>query len=90
MQAATLVDSLDTLWIMGLIKEFEEAVGAVRNIDFTTCDLEKINIFETTIRYMGGLLGAYDLSDGKYPILLTKAEELGEMIYVAFDTPNVR
>lgn len=31
---ATLVDSLDTLWIMGLREEFDEAVEAVAAIDF--------------------------------------------------------
>ncbi|PGH27752.1 hypothetical protein AJ80_00540 [Polytolypa hystricis UAMH7299] len=86
--AATLVDSLDTLWIMGLRDEFEEAVEAVNYIDFTHCSLKTINVFETTIRYLGGLLGAYDISGAKYPSLLNKATELGQMLYAAFDTPN--
>ncbi|KUL82573.1 hypothetical protein ZTR_09353 [Talaromyces verruculosus] len=86
--AATLVDTLDTLWIMGLKDEFEEAVLAVEKLDFTTCSLEEINLFETTIRYLGGFLGAYDISQGKYPILLQKAIEIGQMLYNAFDTPN--
>ncbi|KAK5730857.1 hypothetical protein LTR15_000795 [Elasticomyces elasticus] len=85
---ATLVDSLDTLWIMGLKKEFAIAVAEVRKIDFTTTPLEELNVFETTIRYLGGLLSAYDLSGHKHEILLQKAVELGEMLYVAFDTPN--
>ena len=86
--AASLVDGLDTLWIMGLKEDFEEAVSAIKTIDFSTCAVNELNVFETTIRYMGGLLGAYDISDGKYPSLLSKANELGEMIYKAFDTPN--
>jgi mannosyl-oligosaccharide alpha-1,2-mannosidase len=45
-------------------------------------------LFETTIRYLGGLLGAYDVSGGKYKVLLEKAEELGEVLMGAFDTPN--
>lgn len=80
--------STDTLWIMGLTDEFEEAVAAISKIDFSTCALDQLNIFETTIRYMGGLLGAWDLSAGKYPILLEKVLELGEMVYKSFDTPN--
>ena len=84
--AATLVDSLDTLAIMGLDEYFDEAVAAVGEIDFTSCELELLNVFETTIRYLGGFLAAYDLS-GR-PILLNKAREMGEMIYKAFDTPN--
>lgn len=86
--AATLVDALDTLWIMDMKNEFEIAVDAVRQIDFTKTDEQTLNTFETTIRYLGGFLAAYDLSDGKYPVLLEKAIELGEMLYVAFDTPN--
>ena len=85
---ATLVDTLDTLWIMGMKKEFAIAVATVEKIDFTSADNTVISVFETTIRYVGGLLGAYDLSRGKYPVLLKKAVELGDMLYVAFDTPN--
>jgi mannosyl-oligosaccharide alpha-1,2-mannosidase len=86
--AATLVDSLDTLWIMGLEDEFEEAVNAVNQIDFTTSPRKDIPMFETTIRYLGGLLGAYDVSGAKYKSLLDKAEELADILIGAFDTPN--
>ncbi|KAL6710930.1 hypothetical protein ACN47E_006805 [Coniothyrium glycines] len=83
---ATLVDSLDTLWIMGLKEDFDEAVEAVALIDFGKTELKTISVFETTIRYLGGLLSAYDLS--RRVILLEKAQQLGEMLYRAFDTPN--
>jgi mannosyl-oligosaccharide alpha-1,2-mannosidase len=86
--AVTLVDTLDTLWIMDLKTEFEVAVDGVKDIDFTTTQEDQINTFEMTIRYVGGLLAAYELSDGKYPVLLQKARELGDMLYAAFDTPN--
>ena len=85
---ATLVDSLDTLWMMGLKDEFDEAVTAVEQIDFSHCQLTELNVFETTIRYLGGFIGAYDLSGGKYPILLERAKEIGDLLYGAFDTPN--
>lgn len=86
--AATLVDALDTLWIMGLKDDFEVAVNAVRAIDFSTTDAKDINVFETTIRYMGGFLAAYDISGEKYPVLLAKAVEVGELLMCCFDTPN--
>jgi mannosyl-oligosaccharide alpha-1,2-mannosidase len=73
---------------MGLDTEFDQAVRAIEQIDFSSSSLEEINVFETTIRYLGGFLAAYDLSGGKYPSLLRKAVELGDMLYVAFDTPN--
>ncbi|KEQ77247.1 seven-hairpin glycosidase [Aureobasidium namibiae CBS 147.97] len=84
--AATLVDALDTLWIMGLKDEFNEAVAAAVSIDFASTSQDEINVFETTIRYMGGFLSAYDLSADER--LLVKAKELGEMLLHAFDTPN--
>ncbi|KAI4148007.1 MAG: hypothetical protein L6R39_002926 [Caloplaca ligustica] len=85
---ATLVDSLDTLWMMGLKEDFEEAIKALEEIDFSKPRLDQLNVFETTIRYLGGFLGAYDLSGGRYPILLDKAKEIGNFLYGAFDTPN--
>ncbi|KAJ5929504.1 CAZyme family GH47 [Penicillium verhagenii] len=85
---ATLVDSLDTLWIMEMTDEFSEAVDAIQKIDFQTSAREDIPMFETVIRYLGGLLGAYDISAQRYSILLEKAEELAEILIGAFDTPN--
>lgn len=85
---ATLVDSLDTLWIMGMEKEFGEAVAALEGIDFSKAAMKEVNVFETTIRYLGGFLAAYDLSEGQYPVLLQKAKEVAEMLYKVFDTPN--
>lgn len=85
---ATLVDSLDTLWMMGLKDEFEEAVKKVEDIDFTTSPRQDIPVFETTIRYLGGLLSAYDISGRKHMMLLKRAEQLGDVLYGAFDTPN--
>lgn len=84
--AATLVDSLDTLWIMGLKTEFYDAAAAAATLDWSATEDGAANLFETTIRHLGGLLSAYDLS-GELA-LLQKARELGEMLYVAFDTPN--
>lgn len=86
--AATLVDSLDTLWMMGLKTEFEEATKAVAKIDFTTSIRNDIPLFETVIRYLGGLIAAYDLGGSKYRVLLDKAVELAEILVGAFDTPN--
>lgn len=85
---ATVVDALDTLWVMGLEEEFALAVEHVKSIDFTTSEKLEIPVFETVIRYMGGLLGAYDISDQQYPVLLEKAVQLAEILMGAFDTPN--
>jgi mannosyl-oligosaccharide alpha-1,2-mannosidase len=45
-----------------------------------------IHAFETVIRYVGGLLGAYDLSGD--PLLLKRAEELAKIILPVFDTSS--
>lgn len=85
--AAQLVDALDTLWIMGLEDDFYLAVQEVAVTDWArTRDGKPINLFEVTIRYLGGLLSAYDLS--QEPVLRAKAIELGDALYAAFDTPN--
>ncbi|KAK4453045.1 endoplasmic reticulum mannosyl-oligosaccharide 1,2-alpha-mannosidase [Podospora aff. communis PSN243] len=84
--SATMVDALDTLYIMGFTEEFAAALPAVGALDWSDTTLTSVNVFETTIRYLGGLLSAYDLSGEK--VILMKAVELGEMLYTAFDTPN--
>ncbi|KAI0471632.1 glycoside hydrolase family 47 protein [Xylariaceae sp. FL0804] len=84
--AATLVDALDTLWIMGMEDDFHDAVAAVARIDWSATEETACNFFETTIRHLGGLLSAYDLS--REGVLLQKAVELGDMLLMAFDTPS--
>ncbi|CAO2201090.1 unnamed protein product [Urochloa humidicola] len=82
---ATLVDSLDTLYIMGLKEEFKKARDWVaESLDFDK-DYEA-SVFETTIRVVGGLLSAYDLSDDK--IFLEKAREITDRLLPAWDTSS--
>ena len=66
----TLIDSLDTMWIMGLHTEFSEARDWVAK-ELKVAQDRKVNFFETTIRVLGGLLSAYHLS--KDSIFLEKA-----------------
>ncbi|KAL5120318.1 hypothetical protein ACEQ8H_001876 [Pleosporales sp. CAS-2024a] len=84
--AATLVDSLDTLWMMGLKDDFYEAVQAVATIDFGKSTASSVNMFETCIRYLGGLIAAYDLSG--HEVLKNKAIEVGDLLYAGFNTEN--
>ena len=88
---ATLVDALDSLWILDLKEDFVQAVDAAVKIDFSDPSLlagDKISTFETTIRFLGGFLAAYELSDCKDLRLLEKAIEVGDLLYAAFDTPT--
>ncbi|KAK1303943.1 Mannosyl-oligosaccharide 1,2-alpha-mannosidase MNS1 [Acorus calamus] len=82
---ATIVDSLDTLYIMGLHEEFQKAREWVANsLDFNK-DYDA-SVFETTIRVVGGLLSAYDLSGDK--VFLEKAKDIGDRLLPAWDTPT--
>ncbi|KAG1223028.1 hypothetical protein G6F35_004919 [Rhizopus arrhizus] len=82
---ATMVDSLSTMLVMGLDDEFDQVLSFIEEIDFKV-DTD-ISVFETIIRYLGGLLSAYELSNNpKKHILLAKANELGEVLLPAFDT----
>ena len=57
----TLVDALDTLWLMNMKDEFYEARDWVKDhLDFNK-NID-VSVFETTIRSLGGLLSAYDWS----------------------------
>ncbi|KAG4158229.1 hypothetical protein ERO13_D02G107700v2 [Gossypium hirsutum] len=80
---ATLIDSLDTLYIMGLDEQFQRAREWVANsLDFNK-DYDA-SVFETTIRVVGGLLSAYDLSRDN--VFLEKARDIADRLLPAWDT----
>ncbi|KAK9449549.1 glycosyl hydrolase family 47-domain-containing protein [Limtongia smithiae] len=85
---ASIVDALDTLIIMGLDEELAEATEFVATLNFSKSTFNTIPLFETNIRYLGGLVSAYDLSKNKETIFLNKAIELADLLVGAFDTPN--
>lgn len=41
-------------------------------------------MFETTIRYLGGLISAYELSGKQYTFLIDKAEQLANRLSLAW------
>ncbi|GMF24051.1 unnamed protein product [Phytophthora lilii] len=84
--ACSLVDGIDTLWIMDLKDEFQRARDYVANqLDFSHLgrDGNKLSVFETIIREVGGLLSAFDLSGDT--IFKQKAKELMDLLAPAFD-----
>ncbi|CDS03956.1 hypothetical protein LRAMOSA06911 [Lichtheimia ramosa] len=83
---ASIFDALDTMIIMGLEDEYQRALEHVKSIDWAfTNDPSKT--FETNIRYLGGLLSAYDLRPDQ--ALLDKAIELADKVIMpAYNTPN--
>ncbi|KAB5528648.1 hypothetical protein PHYPO_G00142650 [Pangasianodon hypophthalmus] len=81
----TLIDALDTMWILELKKEFEEA----RQWVATQLSFEKnvdVNLFESTIRILGGLLSTYHLTGDA--LFLDKAKDIGSRLMPAFSTPS--
>ncbi|KAJ6547673.1 seven-hairpin glycosidase [Mycena capillaripes] len=82
---ASICDAMTTMKIMGLDDFFAEAVNFTSVIDFSQSQTsDTVSVFETTIRYLGGLLSAYELSDQQYPALLDKARELGDKLAYAW------
>ncbi len=60
--ALTLVDTLDTLAIMGNVSEFQKAVKLVLdNVSFEKSNT--VQVFEANIRVLGGLLSAHMLME---------------------------
>lgn len=83
-QAGTMIDALDTLWIMGFKDEFQRARDYIAKMSFPVG--ARISVFETTIRTVGGLISAYELSGDK--IFLDKAVEMGDLLLPAFQTSS--
>ncbi|KMZ61126.1 mannosyl-oligosaccharide 1,2-alpha-mannosidase, family GH47 [Zostera marina] len=94
--ALTLIDSLDTLVLLGDHKQFSKSVEWIgKNLHF---DINKtVSIFETTIRILGGLLSAHLLaSDNATGMkiqsydnqLLHLSEDLAQRLLPAFNTPT--
>lgn len=86
MLGASIVDGIDTLYIMGLKDEYLAARTWIENnLDFNKYDLE-LSVFETNIRYVGGLLSIYALT--KDQMFLNKAVQIADKLLPAFDTPS--
>lgn len=66
--------------------EFFEARDWVKTyLNFNNVKKE-VSVFETTIRNLGSMLSAYDLSGDR--VFLEKAEDLGSRLLKAFNTPS--
>lgn len=81
----TLIDALDTMYIMGLTEDFQEARNWV-DTELNFNKNQEVNLFETTIRVLGGLLSAYHLSGDD--MFLTRAIDLGDRLMPAFQTTS--
>lgn len=82
---ATIVDSLDTLWLMGLKDEFEAARSWTAH-ELTFARDHDSSVFESTIRIIGGLIAAFDLTGDA--MFVRRAREAGNILMDAFLTPS--
>jgi len=86
---ATLIDALDTMMLMGIKDEFEEARKKLQEVKF---DINlQVSFFETTIRHLGGLIGAFEMSKILKPnddFILSQAVSLAEHLLPAFNTES--
>jgi len=81
----TPVDALDTMLVMGLKKEADQArAELVKDLHFDQ-DIEVKN-FEITIRILGGLLSSYQMTGDKR--LLALADDLGTRLLPVFNSPT--
>jgi hypothetical protein len=82
---ATIVDSLDTMLLMGLgsSPQYNRAREWVSS-SLDVAPNRDISVFETSIRVLGGLLAAFSLTADN--VYLQKAESLGANLLFAFDT----
>ena len=75
----------------------DDIIGFIPTINFTTTDSE-VSLFETTIRYLGGMISGYDLLKGPsaslasnasaIEALLSQSKNLADTLKFAFDTPS--
>ena len=96
---ASAADALSTALVMGIPPIVNEIISYIPSIDWSvSADDEVVSLFETTIRYLGGLLSGYDLLSGplahlahnpdNVASLLEQAQNLANNLSYAFKTPS--
>lgn len=91
----TLIDTLDTLAVLGMYDEFEDAIHRLESEVRFDADLV-VSVFETNIRVLGGLLGGHAAAleiqskhnrmNSYNGSLLVMAKEVGDRLLPAFNT----
>ncbi|KAI9654761.1 MAG: maturation of Asn-linked oligosaccharides protein [Bathelium mastoideum] len=96
---ASAVDAFSTAIVMEIPEVIDIILNYIPTINFDqTAGGEEISLFETTIRYLGGILAGHDLLTGplsQYASnatavnqLLPKAKQLADALKFAFNTPT--
>ncbi|KAI4165248.1 MAG: hypothetical protein LQ342_001116 [Letrouitia transgressa] len=94
---ASAIDGLSTALVMQIQPIVSQVLDLIAKIDFSQTETQ-VSLFETTIRYLAGMLSAYDLLKG--PLaglvsdttavdqLLVQSKSLADALSFAFDTPT--
>ena len=96
---ASAVDAVSTALVMEQRDIVNQIINYIPSINWSVSyQDETVSLFETTIRYLGGILSAYDfltgpladLADNKSSVdaLLVQATNLANNLSYAFDTPS--
>jgi len=98
---ASALDALSTAAIMQLPDVVNQIIAHVSQINYAVShNNESVSVFETTIRYLAGMLSGYDLLTGplKHLVnstnvqnvdsLLSQSETLADLLSFAFETPS--
>ncbi|KAH7099775.1 seven-hairpin glycosidase [Auriculariales sp. MPI-PUGE-AT-0066] len=80
---ASIVDAMSTMLVMDLKDQYAKALEYAVNIDFDKPNVSgPVSVFETTIRYLGGMLSAYELNSKlngqKDEALVKKAQQVAD------------
>ncbi|BDD57335.1 maturation of Asn-linked oligosaccharidesprotein [Monascus purpureus] len=94
---ASAIEALSTALVMRNEEVVNQVLDFVPSIDYTKTE-SMVSLFETTIRYLGGMLSGYDLLKGPLAdmatdpaavdVLLTQSKNLADVLKFAFDTPT--
>ncbi|GAD98749.1 mannosyl-oligosaccharide alpha-1,2-mannosidase 1B [Paecilomyces variotii No. 5] len=94
---ASAIDALSTALVMRLPDVVDDILKYVPTIDYSKTS-QQVSLFETTIRYLAGMLSGYDLLKGPLSdlatnqddveALLTQSKNLADVLKFAFDSPT--
>ncbi|KAL4880139.1 mannosyl-oligosaccharide alpha-1,2-mannosidase 1B [Aspergillus karnatakaensis] len=93
---ASAVDALSTAIMMRNATIVNQIIDHIAVVDYSKTDTT-VSLFETTIRYLAGMLSGYDLlkgpgaglvDDSKVDVLLEQSKNLADVLKFAFDTPS--
>ncbi|KAJ3971083.1 glycoside hydrolase family 47 protein [Lentinula raphanica] len=86
---ASIADAMGTMLLMDLTDLFDQALDFMSKVDFRESNTpSSVSLFETTIRYVGGMLSAFELSGKQHQILVQQAQQIVDKMVFSFVKPN--